>query len=301
MKNMFWKDIVQRVRITCAGVMSIVALSSLSACAVTTSNIESSDVVGPTIKIGIAFDRPGLSLFQNGSVSGFNAQIAQAIAYDLGYSAAQIEWVEVTDQTQDQLFQSSDIDMVVGVSQYSQVSSKTHNVEFSGPYVSAPLGILVRSQNATKLRSIDDLANKNVCSVAGENSDKLTANDVSTLMSGANQVFIQQTYSECMSALATTTVDAVVGDSLVLEQLQRRASGQNFALNLSDNDELDISYGVAVPSGDVRLYAKIQTLLAKIVQDGRWNRFISNIKNSSAHAQIKNLKAPAIKQPPDEQ
>ncbi len=277
-----------------AAVLGVAVLTVVGACSSTIP-----EVVGPTVKIGVPFDRPGLSVSRSGVMSGFNIDIAKSVAYDLGYSERQIEWVEITDQTEDQLFTTGDIDMAVGVTQYSQVSSGTHSVEFAGPYLSAPMGMLVRSQDAKKIQNSSDLDGKNICTVSGESPDDKTTADVSSFIKRASHVFEQQIYSQCMSALATTTVDAVVGNSVILEQFVFRMSGQSYSMNILP--EFTMSYGIAVPSGDKRLYAKIQSRLAQIAKNGDWNRMFAEIKDSSTHKEIKNLRAPNIVQPPDEQ
>ncbi|OTA27202.1 hypothetical protein B9G54_01380 [Alloscardovia macacae] len=300
------RQIMQKPLFFSALVLMLVSVSLLAGCSAQQAQV--SDVVGPTINIGVAFDQPGMSFSRRGvdatrsgghSVSGFHADIARELALDLGYSERQINWVDVTDQNQNLLFSTGKVDMVVGVSQYSQTSAGEgkHAVEFSGPYLTAPLGIMV-SPASEDLATLESLRSKRVCTVRGEYPDAATATSVQELSHQTAQNFEQDIYSQCMAALGTGTVDAVVGSEIVLEQFAHSIQGQSFRLHEVENATL--SYGVSVPQGDVRLWAKIQNKLRDLVSKGQWTRFFSELQKDTSSPTIRQMKAPQISEPPRE-
>ncbi|WP_018143501.1 transporter substrate-binding domain-containing protein [Alloscardovia criceti] len=287
-----------KVKKLLASLASVLLSASLAAC-----GVEFSDVVGPTINIGIAQDRPGLSFARNasasgGSVSGFSVYIAQQIALDLGYSDQQINWIGATDSQQDQFFETGKIDMFVGASEYSQKASSTHNVEFAGPFLVSPMGVMVRKDQYEQTQSVNDGLGKRVCIVRGELADDWNDEQIATFKQRVEQVFEQDSYAQCMSAIATATVDSIVGNEIALEQYMFSTRGQQFVL--SEIPDEVMSYGVSVPEGDIRLQAKIQRKLASLVADGSWDRAIASIKEQSEKTSIQQLQAPVISEPPEE-
>ncbi|MFD0704807.1 transporter substrate-binding domain-containing protein [Alloscardovia venturai] len=279
--------------------LSAVILISVAAC-----GLELSDVIGPTVKIGIAFDRPGLSTYRNGAMRGFSGTVARAVAFDLGYSSRQIEWVDVNDSTQDDLFATGKIDMLVGASMYSQKYTNGRSTEFAGPFMKSHMGLMTRGgteddkgsdvrelQNSTQLTQVQD---KSVCVVKGELQDDFTPQQLVTFESTAKQMFVQDSYSQCLSALATATVDVIVGNVVALEQLTHAATGQKFSV--TEIKDSTISYGIVVPAGDDRLHAKIQNQLRDFALSKRWEKAFRPIARKSSLPYVRAMKAPYVEQ-----
>src|SRR5690348_8317230 len=63
------------------------------------------------ITIGVKFDQPGLSLRKpDGSLSGFDIDVARYVAEQLGYKPDQIEWKEAPSGQRETLIQNGQVD-----------------------------------------------------------------------------------------------------------------------------------------------------------------------------------------------
>ncbi|WP_370331926.1 transporter substrate-binding domain-containing protein, partial [Mycolicibacterium hippocampi] len=118
------------------------------------------------IVIGTKFDQPGLGM-QNpdGTMSGFDVDVATYVAGELGYTPEQIEWKEAPSAQRENLIQNGQVDFIAAT--YSITDSRKEKVAFAGPYLITGQSLLVRSDSndITGAASLEN--NKILCSVSG--------------------------------------------------------------------------------------------------------------------------------------
>ncbi|NLE97113.1 MAG: transporter substrate-binding domain-containing protein, partial [Propionibacterium sp.] len=100
---------------------------------------------GEVIKIGSKFDQPGLGLQEGGEMSGYDVDVAIAVAEKLGYSEDQIEWHESPTPQRETMLEAGTVDMIVAT--YSITDSRKERVDFAGPYLVAGQDLLVRTDD----------------------------------------------------------------------------------------------------------------------------------------------------------
>ena len=101
---------------------------------------------GHKVTIGVKFDQPGLSLRKpDGSLSGFDVDVARYVAEQLGYKPDEIEWKEAPSGQRETLIQNGQVDYIVGT--YSITDARKKKVAFAGPYFQTGQSLLVRADN----------------------------------------------------------------------------------------------------------------------------------------------------------
>src|SRR5829696_905299 len=146
--------------------------------------------------IGIKYDQPGLGLRSaDGTVSGFDVEMAKYIAKELGVEESGIEWKETVSSNREPFIQQGQVDMVVAT--YSITDTRKEKVSFAGPYFVAGQSLLVRADN-TDITGAESLNNnKKLCSVQGSTPAKKIKEEY------AKNVQLQEydSYSKCVDAL----------------------------------------------------------------------------------------------------
>ena len=121
---------------------------------------------GDKIVIGTKFDQPGLGLRNpDGSMSGFDVDVARYIANELGYPEDKIEWKEAPSAQRENLIQNGQVDFIVAT--YSITDARKEKVDFAGPYLITGQSLLVRADDDEITGEASLQNNKKLCSVAG--------------------------------------------------------------------------------------------------------------------------------------
>jgi glutamate transport system substrate-binding protein len=217
---------------------------------------------GGTIKIGIKYDQPGLSLKKpNGSFAGFDVDVANYIAKELGYQPDQIEFVETKSADRESALSRGDVQFIAAT--YSITDERKQRVAFAGPYLLAHQDVLLRADS--DISEGTDLNGKNLCSVTGSTS----AQNVKNKIAPKAHLKEYSSYSECIAGLQSGAVDAVTTDDSILAgfaaQKQYKDQFKLAGLQLSNEN-----YGIGVKKGDSRTVDKINKALEKMVRDGSW-------------------------------
>lgn len=218
---------------------------------------ESSD----TIVIGTKFDQPGLGLKNpDGSMSGFDVDVARYVARELGYSEDKIEWKESPSAQRETLISNGQVTYIVAT--YSITDARKEKVDFAGPYLLTGQSLLVQAGNTdiTGPESLQD--NKKLCSVTGSTP----AQRIKDKYPGV-QLQQYDTYSACVEALRNGAIDAVTTDEVILAGYAAQSPG---TLKLVGKPFSEERYGIGLKKGDGELRAKINDALAKMEADGAW-------------------------------
>ena len=99
-----------------------------------------------SIVIGTKFDQPGLGMKNpDGTMSGFDVDVATYVAGELGYTPDQIEWKEAPSAQRETLIQNGQVKFIAAT--YSITDSRKEKVDFAGPYLVTGQSLLVRADN----------------------------------------------------------------------------------------------------------------------------------------------------------
>lgn len=251
----------------------VVAGILLAALAVTATACGKAD--RDTIVVGTKFDEPGIALRgPDGTMSGFDVDVARYIVRQLGYRDDQIEWTEAHSARRESLigqepggrlgcgqFECTDKVTFIAAT-YTITEGRKRKVDFAGPYLLTGQSLLVRVDNTdiTGPESLRD--DRRVCSITGSTSAQRITDDYP----GA-QLQQLDTTSECVAALRAGKADAVSTDEAILAGFAAQSPGDFKLVGKPFSEEL---YGIGLRLGDDELRAKINDALAKMEAEGAW-------------------------------
>lgn len=225
------------------------------------------------IRIGIKFDQPGLGFKKSGTYVGFDVDVAKYIAKKLGYSEDEIIWKEAPSKQRETMLQNGDVDMILAT--YSITDSRKKAVSFAGPYFVAGQDLLVR-KDEDSINGPEDLNGKRLCSVTGSTSAVVIKQKYSSEV----QLMEQPGYAECATALFSGIVDAVTTDDIILAGLAAASRGKLRVVGKPFTVE---DYGVGIKKGNTELATKINNAITDMIQDGSWQRAISDNTQGTAY------------------
>ena len=225
------------------------------------------DTSGETLNIGIKYDQPGLGLREGADFTGFDVDVARAVAEKLGYSEDQLTFVESVSSQRETMLQNGQVDMIFAT--YSITDSRKETVDFAGPYFVAGQDLLVRADDS-EITGPDAMSGKTLCSVEGSTS----AERIRTDYAADVELYPAQTYSECVEFLSAGTVDAVTTDDIILAGFaaQPAFEGQFKVVGETFSEE---NYGVGLPKGSDQCEA-INQAITEIVEDGTWEQLLED-------------------------
>ncbi len=216
---------------------------------------------GDKIVIGTKFDQPGLGTKNpDGSMSGFDVDVARYVAKELGYPEDKIEWKESPSAQRETLLSNDQVKFIVAT--YSITDARKQKVDFAGPYLLTGQSLLVKADN-TDIAGAESLQNnKKLCSVSGSTP----AQRIKDKYSGV-QLQQYDTYSACVEALRNGAIDAVTTDEVILAGYAAKSPGEFKIVGKPFSEE---RYGIGLKKDDAELRTKINDALAKMDADGAW-------------------------------
>jgi len=213
-----------------------------------------------TIKIGVKYDAPPFGSLnpQTNQVTGFDVDVARAIAKHVLGSPDKVELVQVKSDNRIPLLQNGDIDAFVATATITPDRMKA--IDFSNVYYRAGQSLLVKK--GSPIKSYRDLDGKSVCSVQGSTPEKT----IRRLVPKAN-VTTFETYPECLTALRGGRIDAVTTDNVILGGYEAQ-----------DPNNLDLvgglftfePYGIGIRKGNASLAKAINDTLADLKKSGEY-------------------------------
>lgn len=211
------------------------------------------------ITIGTKFDQPLFGQVDaSGDPQGFDVEIAKLIAAKLGIPESGITWTETVSANREPFIQSGEVDMVVAT--YTINDKRKEVISFAGPYYNAGQDILVLAGNPEGIEGPEDLAGKNVCTVAGSTSE-------ANIAEYTDQITALGGYAECLPLLSSGQVAAVTTDNVILAGLADGSAGE---FEVVGNPFTEEPYGIGVALDDTEFRMFINDVLEEAYDDGSW-------------------------------
>ncbi|WP_448627459.1 glutamate ABC transporter substrate-binding protein [Geodermatophilus sp. URMC 64] len=215
-----------------------------------------------TVTVGTKFDQPGFGLLnpQTDRPEGFDVEIAEIIAAELGIDPENVEFVETVSANREPFIENGQVDFVVAT--YTINDERKQRVDFAGPYYVAGQDIMVAKGNPEGIKGPEDLAGKAVCSVEGSTP----AQNIRDNYPEANLI-TYDVYSKCADDLRNGNVAAVTTDNVILTGL---VAGSPDDFELVGNPFTEEPYGIGLTKGDDEFRSFINDVLEASYEDGRW-------------------------------
>jgi glutamate transport system substrate-binding protein len=226
------------------------------------------------VVVGIKFTQPGLGVKNaDGTYSGFDVEVAKYVAKELGVDPANIQFVEANSAQREDLIAKGQVDYIVAT--YSITDARKEKVNFAGPYFIAHQDLLVKSDN-TDITGPEAMSGKILCSVTGSTSAQKIKDKYAT------DVALQEypTYSDCVDALLTGSIDAVTTDDVILAGFAAQHPGELKVVGKGFSDE---NYGIGLAKGDAAGTAEINAAIAKMIADGSWKQALEDTVGPSGY------------------
>jgi glutamate transport system substrate-binding protein len=221
---------------------------------------------GGPVTIGIKYDQPGLGQQEGSNYTGFDVEVARYVAKELGYT--DVTFKESPSAQRETLLQSDQVKMIFAT--YSITDDRKTKVSFAGPYFVAGQDLLVKA-SSTDITGPESLNGKKLCSVTGSTPAKRIKEQYSTGV----QLQEYDTYSKCVEALNTPSIDAVTTDNVILAGFAAQPQYKG-KLKLVGKPFSTENYGVGIKKGDTALCEKINAALTKMVSDGSWQKALDS-------------------------
>ncbi|WP_322015434.1 amino acid ABC transporter substrate-binding protein [Paraburkholderia sp. J12] len=194
---------------------------------------------------------------ESGKLTGFDVDIATAIAQHLGVKP------EFVEGKWDGLIAGLDVNRYDAViNEVSITDARKVKYDFSTPYISTHAVLIVRSDNTT-IKSFDDLKGKKSANTLTSNFGKLAA------AHGADVVPVQG-FNESIDLLTSGRVDATVNDELSYLDFRKHKPDAKLKIAATDTSSDDDQSGVLIRKGNPDLQAAINKALADIKADGTY-------------------------------
>lgn len=245
-----------RFRVAAALALAVVLPLSVTACGGSSGGGDDGKIV-----IGTKFDQPGLGLKNpDGTMSGFDVDVATYVAGQLGFTPDKIEWKESPSAQRETLIQNDQVKFIAAT--YSITDARKEKVAFAGPYLVTGQSLLVKADNSD-ITGPDSLQNnKKLCSVSGSTP----AQRIKDKYPGV-QLQQYDTYSACIEALKNGAIDAVTTDEVILAGYAAQSPGTFKIVGQPFSEE---NYGIGLKKDDTELQTKINDAITKMEKDGDW-------------------------------
>jgi glutamate transport system substrate-binding protein len=219
---------------------------------------------GDKVTIGIKYDQPGIGLKEGANYTGMDVDVAKYVAKELGYDEGNITFKEAPSAQRETLLANGQVKMIFA--SYSITDARKEKVAFAGPYLTAGQDLLVKADN-TDITGPDSLNGKKLCSVTGSTS----AQKVKDKFADTVQLQNYDTYSKCVEALGTGSIDALTTDNTILAGYasQEANKGKFKVVGKTFSTE---RYGVGLKKGDTETCTKVNDALKKMVDSGEWQK-----------------------------
>ena len=194
---------------------------------------------------------------ESGKLTGFDVDIASAIAQRLGVKP------EFVEGKWDGLIAGLDVNRYDAViNEVSVTDARKAKYDFSTPYITTRAVLIVRTDNTT-IKTFDDLKGKKSANTLTSNFGKIAKDH------GADVVPVQG-FNESIDLLTSGRVDATVNDSLSFLDFKKHKPDAQVKVVATDNSSDADQSAVLLRKGDPALVAAIDKALADIKADGTY-------------------------------
>ncbi len=191
-------------------------------------------------------------------VTGFDIDVAHAIAKTILGDENKIQLVQVTSANRIPQLENGNIDLIIATMTITK--ERLQQIDFSNVYYRAGQSLLVKANSPVK--TYRDLAGRSVCTITGS-TPELTIRRVAPTAT----VVILESYPECFTALRGGRADAVTTDNVLLFGLQQQDPAN---YKLTGGQFTFEPYGIGIAKGNVALARAVNATLARMASDGSY-------------------------------
>jgi len=186
-------------------------------------------------------------------IEGFDVDVAREVARAIFGSPDAIETRAIVTGQRIPVLQDGEVDLVADA--FTVTCERQQQVDFSRVYYRAHQRLLVRDD--TNVRTLADLRGHKVCATASGTA-------VQTLHANGLVPVLVPARTDCLVALETGEVDAIVADNTILEGFKK----QDPSTTLLTTDYTDEPYALGMAPGNDEFVRFVNAVLMKLAQSG---------------------------------
>ena len=212
-----------------------------------------------TVKIGVRFDNPPLSFIEdNGDWVGFDVDLAEALAAELGL---ELEMVKVDETTRISFLQEGKLDMAVASMNHTR--SREEAVDFSITYFWDNQSFLIRKGTYSAL---EEIMGQKIAANAGSSAIDSWKTFSADAGGPAPEIVEFTDKLAAMQALRDGAVEGYTEDNITLLAL---AAGDP-DLELLPGGHNPVQFGIGLPENDSEWRDAVNLALQELWQDGTY-------------------------------
>ncbi|MGC4018339.1 MAG: basic amino acid ABC transporter substrate-binding protein [Muricomes sp.] len=246
-------------------VLVTACIVSMAACGSKKEDSSSGESKKDTLVMATNAEFPPYEFYEGKEVVGIDADIAKAVAEELGMK------LEIEDMAFDSIITAvSGGKADIGAAGMTVTEDRLKNVDFTDTYATATQVIIVK--DGSTLAGPDDLTGKKVGVQLGTTGD-IYADDIEdATVERYNKGF------EAVQALQQGKIDAVIIDGEPAKAFVAEADG----LKILDEAFTEEEYAIAVKKGNDELKDKINGALAKLKDSGKLDEIVAKYINTDS-------------------
>ena len=249
----------------------VLMMALTSTFAVAEGKLEAIQAAGKLVICTDAAWAPFEYIGADGKEAGSDIELAKYIAKELG---VELEIINVAFDSISTYLVNDDADMSLSAMTITEERKET--LDFSIPYTVAQQYIIVLEDNTT-VAKIEDLAGMAIGVHLGTTGDFLVSDEIMMgTLAGTNATCQQYKFlTDAALALKNGELGAIVCDTMLAENLVAVNGGLKcFPAVYADGSANIEELGIAMKKGDEAFVAKINEIIAPIVEDGTVDKWI---------------------------
>lgn len=228
------------------------------------------------LTVGSCLDYAPFEYYQGQQLKGFDVELVDAIASNLGL---QVQWVKSNFDT---IFTALDADKFDLVAAASSITSKRLQVvNFTDPYYDSLIGLTVNVTKTPDIKSVDDLKPGDIVG-----AQKGTTNLDYALKNLEPRGVGVKTFTAAPDAytdLEAGNIQAVVDDAPAAQAQLAARPGLQIMQEIQTGEQ----YGMAVPKDNPDLLAAVNQALSAVISDGTYatifNKYFPGLQIPAAY------------------
>ena len=203
------------------------------------------------IRIGLQDSQPPFSFDDNGTLKGFEVDLANELVKNLfGNKKIKIDFIAVASKDRVPSLEQNKVDLII--SKLTVTKDRVQKVDFSYPYYSVQIGVLSRKDD--NISRIDQIAHKKILSVMGTTAEERFKN-------AGYEIATCTDANECVARLkAGEGIGFADDNTVVLGYARNDAALDAKIINLGKVDYI----AVALSKGNTELLDAVNSSLVKM-------------------------------------
>lgn len=201
--------------------------------------------------------------YEDGQIVGVDVEVAKEIAKELGKE------LEIKDVAFDSIInelKSGKADFALAG--MSITEERLKEVDFSIEYTTSRQVVIVKDNS--NISNVNSIYDKKIAVQLGSVADLYFSNNYKNL-----DILRQKKYLSMVEDLKADKIDAIVMDKLPAEEIVKT----NNNLKILDGYIFEDSYGIAVKKGNSNLLSTINTVLNRLITEGKIEEYIIKYSN----------------------